>query len=87
VEARRYALSQPISSLCVGIKSMENLEQDLGVARNFTPMPSAEQQALIDRAYFHSWAGQHEPFKTSFDYEGGEARKEHGLPLRAVAAD
>jgi len=87
VEARRYALSQPISSLCAGISSMENLEQDLDVARSFEPMSAAEQQALIDRAYFHSWAGQHEPFKTSFDYEGGEARREHGLPPRAAAAD
>ena len=87
VEARRYALSQPISSLCAGIKSMENLEQDLGMARNFVPMSAEEQQALIDRAYFHSWAGQHEPFKTSHAYEGGEARKEHGLPPRVEAAD
>jgi hypothetical protein len=26
-----------------------------------------------------------EPFKTSFDYEGNEARREHGLPLRNAA--
>jgi aryl-alcohol dehydrogenase-like predicted oxidoreductase len=84
-EARRYALSQPIATLCVGVDSMEVLEQDLRVARNFVPMTADEQAAAIDAVYHHAWQGQHEPFKTSFDYEGNEARREHGLPLRAAA--
>jgi aryl-alcohol dehydrogenase-like predicted oxidoreductase len=87
VEARRYALSQPISSLCVGIDNLEVLEQDLALARDFVPMTAAEQAAAVDKVYHHAWAGQHEPFKTSFDFEGNEARKEHGLPLRGLAAD
>ena len=86
-EARRYALSQPIASLCVGVDRMEVLDQDLRVARNFVPMTAEEQAAAIDRVYHHAWAGQHEPFKTSFDFEGNEARKEHGLPLKLAAAD
>lgn len=86
-EARRYALSQPISSLCVGCDSMEVLEQDLNIARTFVPMTAEEQAAAIDAVYHHAWAGQHEPFKTSFDFEGNEARREHGLPLRMAAAD
>jgi predicted aldo/keto reductase-like oxidoreductase len=86
-EARRYALSQPIASLCVGIDSMDVLEQDLRVARNFVPMTAEEQTAAIDAVYHHAWAGQHEPFKTSFDFEGNEARREHGLPPRVAAAD
>lgn len=86
-DARRYALSQPIASLCVGVDSMEVLEQDLRIARDFVPMTAEEQAAAIDRVYHHAWAGQHEPFKTSFDFEGREARKEHGLPLKMAAAD
>lgn len=86
-DARRYALSQPISSLCVGVDSMEVLEQDLAIARDFVPMTAAEQAAAVDKVYHHAWSGQHEPFKTSFDFEGNEARKEHGLPLRGLAAD
>jgi uncharacterized protein len=86
-EARRYALSQPIASLCVGVDSMDVLEQDLRVAREFAPMTAEEQAAVVDRVYHHAWAGQHEPFKTSFDFEGNEARKEHGLPLRVGAVD
>ena len=85
--ARRYALSQPISALCVGCDSMEVLQQDLAIARDFVPMTSAEQQAAIDAVYPYSWSGQHEPFKTSFQFEGDEARREHGIPLRSAAAD
>jgi predicted aldo/keto reductase-like oxidoreductase len=84
-DAIRYALSQPIASLCCGIDSFEVLEQDLRVARDFTPMTEAEQWATVDKVFHHAWAGQHEPFKTSFQFEGDEARKEHGIPLRGAA--
>ena len=84
-EAIRYALSQPVSSLCVGVDSMEVLEQDLQIGRDFVPMTNDEQLAAIDKVFHHCWSGQHEPFKTSNDYEGNEARREHGLPLRQAA--
>jgi predicted aldo/keto reductase-like oxidoreductase len=83
-EAIAYALSQPISSLCVGVDSLDILEQDLAVGRDFSPMPEAEQARLLDRAFPYAWRGDHEPFKTSFDFEGPEARREHGLPSRAA---
>jgi predicted aldo/keto reductase-like oxidoreductase len=86
-EARRYALSQPVSSLCVGVDSMQRLNEVLAVGRDFTPMSLDEQAAVVEKAFPHAWSGQHEPFKTSFDYEGNEARREHGLPIRMVAAD
>jgi aryl-alcohol dehydrogenase-like predicted oxidoreductase len=86
-EAIRYALSQPIASLCTGIDSMAILEQNLGIARDFVPMTAEEQAAAVDKVFHHAWAGQHEPFKTSFQFEGNEARREHGLPLRLAAAD
>jgi predicted aldo/keto reductase-like oxidoreductase len=86
-EAIRYALSQPIASLCTGIDSMAILEQNLRVARDFVPMTSEEQTTAVEKVFHHAWAGQHEPFKTSFEFEGNEARREHGIPLRVVAAD
>jgi uncharacterized protein len=86
-EAIRYALSQPIASLCTGIDSMAILEQNLRIGREFVPMTAEEQAAAVDKVFHHAWAGQHEPFKTSFDFEGNEARREHGIPLRLVAAD
>jgi aryl-alcohol dehydrogenase-like predicted oxidoreductase len=86
-EAIRYALSQPIASLCTGIDSMAILEQNLRIGREFVPMTAEEQAAAVDKVFHHAWAGQHEPFKTSFDFEGNEARREHGIPLKLVAAD
>ncbi len=86
-EAIRYALSQPIASLCTGIDSMAILEQNLRIAREFVPMTVEEQSAAVDKVFHHAWAGQHEPFKTSFQFEGNEARREHGIPLKSVAAD
>jgi aryl-alcohol dehydrogenase-like predicted oxidoreductase len=86
-EAIRYALSQPIAALCTGVDTMAVLEQNLRVGRDFVPMTKDEQGAAIDKVFHHCWNGQHEPFKTSFDYEGNEARKEHGLPLKVAAAD
>ena len=86
-EAIRYALSQPIASLCTGIDSMAILEQNLRIAREFVPMTAEEQAAAVDKVFHHAWAGQHEPFKTSFQFEGNEARREHGIPLKSAAAD
>jgi uncharacterized protein len=86
-EAIRYALSQPIASLCTGIDSMAILEQNLRIAREFVPMTAEEQAAAVDKVFHHAWAGQHEHFKTSFQFEGNEARREHGIPLRSAAAD
>jgi len=84
-EARRYAMSQSIASLCVGVDSMAILEQDLSIARDFVPMTAEEQRTAVDAVYHHGWAGQHEPFKTSFQFEGNEARREHGMELRGAA--
>jgi aryl-alcohol dehydrogenase-like predicted oxidoreductase len=86
-EAIRYALSQPIAALCTGIDSMPILEQNLRIAREFVPMTAEEQSAAVDKVFHHAWAGQHEPFKTSLQFEGNEARREHGIPLKTAAAD
>jgi hypothetical protein len=48
-------------------------------------MTPEEQTAAIEAVYHLGWNGKKEPFKTSFDYEGNEARREHGLPLRTAA--
>ncbi|MCA9881148.1 MAG: hypothetical protein KC442_25290, partial [Thermomicrobiales bacterium] len=85
VDAIRYALSQPIASLCVGTDSRKVLEQNLNIGRNFVPMTPEEQTAAIESVYHVGWNGLKEPFKTSFDYEGNEARREHGMPLKTAA--
>jgi hypothetical protein len=66
---------------------MAILEQNLRIAHEFVPMTAEEQAAAVDKVFHHAWAGQHEPFKTSFQFEGNEARREHGIPLKLAAAD
>jgi len=83
-EAIAYALSQPIASLCVGVDSMDVLEQDLAIGRGFAPLPAEAQAAILAKSTPHAAGGRWEPFKTSHDFEGDEARKEHGLPQRAA---
>lgn len=84
-EAIRYALSQDIATLCVGVDSMKVLEQDLAIAQGFQPLSHAEQERIREKAYAHAWNGRNERFKVSHDFEGGEARKEHGMPPIAAA--
>jgi len=66
-ECRRYALSLPVTSLVCGIMSMDNLRQDLGVARTFQPMTEAEVAALVARAEPFAKNGRIEAYKTG-DY-------------------
>jgi uncharacterized protein len=79
-ECRRYALSQPISVLVCGIESLEDLEQDLAIARDFTPMSDAEQNELRVRILPHAGDGRYEWFKTTQYYDSKYHRDQHGFP-------
>ena len=48
-QAVRFALSQPITSLIVGMNSVEQLRQNLKVAENFKPLSAEEQKKLTAR--------------------------------------
>lgn len=48
-EAIRFSLSQPITTQVLGMSSLQNLRDNLAIARNFTPMPSAEMEQLTAR--------------------------------------
>ena len=82
-EAIAYSLSLPVSTLCVGVDSMAVLDQDLAIGRGFAPLPGAELERIRAKAHRHAWDGRHERFKVSHDFEGTEARKEHGMPPAA----
>jgi len=77
----RYALSQPISTLVVGMKSMADLEQNVSIARDFSPMDVAEQQELLQEVRDVAADGRFERFKTSKQFDGPYHRKQHGFPL------
>ena len=75
----RYALSHPISSLVVGITSMEDLRQAIGVARDFKPMPEKEMAELRDRVRTVATDGRHELFKSTKNFDGPHHRRQHGF--------
>ncbi|MFO0876140.1 MAG: aldo/keto reductase [Gemmataceae bacterium] len=83
-EALTYSLSQPISSLVVGIDSMKILEQDLRIARAFKPLDEATFKKLVARVKEHAGDGRHERFKSTQFYDGPYHREQHGLTVKDV---
>ncbi len=79
-QCRRYALSLPISTLSCGIDSIEALEQDLGIGRDFQPMTASERQELENQVYDQSGDGRHEWFKSTQYYDSQYHRDQHGFP-------
>ncbi len=79
-QCRRYALSQAISVLVCGMTSMEDLQQDVAIARNFTPMTEAEQKELAASVYAEASDGRHEWFKTTQRFDSQIHREQHGFP-------
>lgn len=79
-----HALNQPIATLVVGMKSMADLEQNVGIARNFSPMSQAEQQELLAEVKDAAGDGRYERFKTSKQFDAPHHRKQHGFPLEGT---
>ena len=79
-QCRRYTLSQAVSTLVCGIESMENLQQDVEIARTFTPMSSAEQEQLRAAVLAESTDGRHEWFKSTQRFDSQYHREQHGFP-------
>ena len=78
-DCRRYALSQPISTLVCGMTSRENLRQDVGVARGFRPMKSGDAEALLAKTAAAGDRGQYERFKTTRQFDAEYHRRQHNL--------
>jgi predicted aldo/keto reductase-like oxidoreductase len=78
-ECIRFALSQDVSSLVVGIDSMKVLMQDVAIARGFAPMPKAEADALLARMKEVAGDGRLEPSKSTQNYDGPYHRRQHGF--------
>jgi predicted aldo/keto reductase-like oxidoreductase len=45
----RYSLSLPVSAAVLGMPKLEYIEENISVARSFTPMPSSEMRSLSDQ--------------------------------------
>lgn len=79
-EGIRYAMSLPVSTTISGIDSLNVLEQNLAVARNFQPMSGDEMSALRERCRIIAGDGRYEKFKTTRFYDGDLGREQHGYP-------
>jgi len=84
-EALRYAMSLPVATVISGMDSMEVLEQNLAVARDFTPMSDAERRVLLKRTAAVATNGTYERFKTARDFDANEGRVAHNHPLQGAA--
>ena len=78
-EAYRYALSQPIASEVVGMTTMEQLQANIALARDFKPMPDAEQTALAAKVKPFATDGRFEQFKSTQNFDGPVHRRQHGF--------
>lgn len=78
-ECRRYSLSLSISTLICCIQSQENLEQELAIARNISPMSATECEALTDSVYEEAGDRRFEWFKTMQTYDSPYHREQHGF--------
>jgi predicted aldo/keto reductase-like oxidoreductase len=79
-EGLRYAMSLPVATTISGMDSLAVLEQNLKVARGFTPMPAPEMATLRERCRELAADGRFELFKTTKKYDGKVGREQHGYP-------
>jgi predicted aldo/keto reductase-like oxidoreductase len=69
-EALHYAMSVPVTMTITGCQSLANLEQALGVARNFRPMNMKQKMALLEKTAPLAPGGKFEDYKSSNIYDG-----------------
>jgi uncharacterized protein len=77
-ECYHYALSLPIASQVSGITSLQQLRQNLKVARS-QPMGKKEREALVARIREVCGDGRYETFKSTQMHDGPHHRKQHGF--------
>ncbi len=80
-ECRRYSLSLPVSTMVVGIVSMEELQAEIAIARDFKPMSGEEKAVLLAKVADEAGDGRHELFKSTQNFDGSHHRKQHGFAL------
>jgi len=84
-EALAYAMSLPVATTVSGIDSMRVLNQNLGVARGFTPLDAESMKAMRARVAEAAADGRFELYKTTAKHEANVGRKEHGFPPQGEA--
>ena len=80
-EAYRFALSQPIASQVVGMTTLEQLRDNVALARGFKPLSTVEQAALSDKVKPFASDGRFEQFKSTQNFDGPVHRRQHGFSV------
>jgi uncharacterized protein len=80
-ECYRFCLSQPVTTQVMGINSMQQLKQDVELARAFKPLTPEENRKLMSRVKDLAGDGRHELFKSTKVFDGPHHRKQHGFDL------
>ncbi len=81
-EALSYAMSLPVATTISGIDSMEVLDQNLAILRDFKPLSAEQMQTLRDHGkQFND--GRYELYKSTLKYDSGLGRSQHGYPSPA----
>lgn len=80
-ECLQFSLSQPLSSLVVGLRNQRDLRQALDAGREFKPLTQEQQSAILEKIKDPSGDGRLELFKTSKNFDGPYHREQHGFAL------
>ncbi len=80
-DCRRYALSLPVSTLVVGVLSMEELMAEIRIGRDFKPMTDDAKAVLLSRVADVAGDGRHELFKSTQRFDGSHHRRQHGFAV------
>jgi predicted aldo/keto reductase-like oxidoreductase len=81
-EALSYAMSLPVATTISGIDSMEVLDQNLAILRDFKPFSTDQMNALRDHCkQFND--GRYELYKSTLKYDSDLGRSQHGYPSSA----
>jgi aryl-alcohol dehydrogenase-like predicted oxidoreductase len=78
-EALSYAMSLPVATTISGIDSMEVLDQNLAILRDFKPLSADQMHALRDRGQQFN-DGRYELYKSTLKYDSNLGRSQHGYP-------
>ena len=79
VDAYTFALSQPIASQVVGMTTLEQLQQNIALARGFKPLSPSDQAALAETVKPFATDGRFEQFKSTQNFDGPVHRRQHGF--------
>jgi uncharacterized protein len=81
-EALSYAMSLPVATTISGIDTMEVLDQNLAILRDFKALSADQMQTLRDHGRQFD-DGRYELYKSTLKYDSDLSRSQHGYPSAA----